>query len=400
MERILSSVVTFGLAVGLFTVVAVGGVAADDVTVEVTVIDQNNNTVGNADLTATWDGGESTGTTTSGGLALLEVPEGADVEISVDHPAYVRNRPHTIENAAVSNGADRLAAEIRVSVAGTAEITVRDSGSPVEGARVYALEEGEFIIDQRTDADGTVTTDRIEQRLYNFTITNPEYLTEEATIDVDGDITETIQIERGSVNVDFEVTDDHFDPPRPVEGANIELERATLRTDEDGQRSTDLRVNRRYDVTISKDGYEEVEQQLRVRESDTSLNAVIQRTRALNFRADNQRVVIGETTRLYVTNEYSEAIESATITRDGEPIGETNSNGQLVVEIPSDGDHTFTASANARDTSVTIEGIEPSQQTQAEPTEDEGSDGVGPGFGVVAGLVALLSVALLSRRRL
>lgn len=389
-------------AIALLTLF-VGAGAAEEITVDVTVVDQDGDPIGDVELTATWEDGEATATTTSGGAALIEVPEGEDIEIETSHPDFVRNHVYEIENASVPEGESRLAIEIPMSEWGTAAITVEEDGEPVEDA-IVRVRDILTVETLSTDASGLAVSDRLEQGEYTFEIEKPEYLTEEITLTVDGNVSETVAIERARVTATFNVTDDHFDPPRPLEGATVELEGASLTTDSDGERSTDLRVNRDYDVTVSKEGYDSVTQSISVDESDARFNLSIQRTPELNLTAANQRVVVDETTRVTVLDEYGQPVANVTVSVNGEELAETDADGEATVTIDQSGENELSATVGDLSSTVTVEGVgddgEPIETDDADEEIDDDPDEVGPGFGVGAVAIALLSLALLARHRI
>lgn len=395
-----------------------GGAAAQEVAVDVTVVNGSGAGVGGADINASWDGGATTATTLSGGVAVFEVPEGEDITISIDHPDYVRNRPYTIRNATVPEEESRLAVEIPVSLAGTATVTVEDSDGTVPEASVE-FRDGVPIDRVTTGSDGVAETKRIEQGEYRVILRKPGYLRKSTRLTVDGDVSERIGIERGSATVQFNVTDDHFDPPQAVSGARIEVSDDSFTTRDTGLRSTDLEVNRQYEITISKAGYETVTDTLDIGESDQQYDVSIQRTPNLTMLSANDRVVVNESTRVTVTDEYEDPVAGATVSLNGEQVGETSDDGTADVRIPVEGEHEISATADGLDASVSVEGISPGaaddsaeesddgETTEAtddeeqaeEPETEESADGDGPGFGVVVALVSLLSTALLLRRR-
>jgi len=404
-----SHVVAATLGVGLLFVAAVGvgGVTAQEqsqVTVEVSLVDGDGNGVGGAELTATWDGGENVATTTSSGLALLEVEEGADVQITVDHPRYVRNEPYVLSNVTVPSGGDRLQVEIPVSLSGTASIVVKDADGPVEDARVRIREDfGDRTQIQtlQTSPNGVAETKELERGQYTVTTAKPRYLNVERTITIDENrVSESITIERGFVGLTVEVTDDHFETPQPLPEATIQIEGDTLSTRDDGARTIDVPVNDRFEVTVSREGYESVTRQVTVVESDRTLEVSIQRTPELTVESSQQRIVIGESTTVTVTNAYDEPAPGVTVSLEGTELGETDSNGQFDVGIEEAGEQTISVSVDGLSSSVTVEGVDPDADDETEePEEPENDDSIGPGFGVAAALVAVLAVTVLARRR-
>jgi PGF-CTERM protein len=412
MNRSLLVAALVGVSTLAFAAVAIGGVAGQDtVTVDVTLVDQDGEGVGDAELTATWDGGSDTATTTSGGAALLEVEAGADVEISVDHPVYVRNQPYEIEDASVPEGENRLPVEVDVSMSGTTTVTVTDEASqPIGDVAVrfrqqFENRSNDVVETIRTDQNGVAETAELERGEYevwtraegfldtyrDFTLSDPE-----AELD--------ITISRGSVELTVNVTDDHFDPPLPVENANIQIEDDVLSTRSDGTRTTDMAVNTIYEISVTKDGYGSVTEEIKISEADATMNVSISRTPEITVDSAQDRVVVNESTTVTVTDAYGDPVEGTTVSLNDEELGETDANGQLTIQITAAGQQTIAASDGDLSDSITIEGVSPGSDetpTQtATPTEEpEDDDSLGPGFGVGTGLVALVAAALLARRR-
>lgn len=402
---------TTTVIVGIALLVALtGGAAAENIAVDVTVVDQAGDPVEGVELDASWDGGSTTVETLAGGGALFQVPEGEDITITVDHPDYVRNNPYKIRNATVPENETRRVVEIPVSLAGTATVTVEDADGPVEGATVE-LRDGVTVETVTTDANGVAETERVEQLEYRLIVSHPGYLRESKRIDIDGDVSERVEIERASVTVQFNVTDDHFDPPQAVENARIEIDGDSLTTRETGLRSTDLEVNREYDLNISKDGYDSVDDTLEVGESGMQFNVSIQRTPAVNVEVSSDRVVVEEPTRITATDEYGNPVAGGTVSLNNEEVGETDADGTADVRIPTEGEHKISVRGDGIVSSVTVEGIDPSatddgtaagdnetSDNGTDTADNETADDSGPGFGVLAAVVGLLSTIALGRR--
>lgn len=79
-RSLLVGVVVVGLVLGM---VPVPTAAQEDVTLTVTVATNGVEAVGNAELTATWDGESATEVTSANGKAFIDVPTGATVDITV-----------------------------------------------------------------------------------------------------------------------------------------------------------------------------------------------------------------------------------------------------------------------------------------------------------------------------
>jgi PGF-CTERM protein len=175
-------------------------------------------------------------------------------------------------------------------------------------------------------------------------------------------------------------------------------------------------VNALYTVAVVKEGYEPSLERVRVRESPVSANATAQRSPALSVAPANERVLVGETTRVTVRNAYDEPVADATVAVDGEAVGETDDRGELDVPIRSAGNRTIVArDEDTTSDPVTVTGVNTPDETDGNATDGDGSDGAGnatdggdgagttddenPGFGVVAAVLALLTVGVASRVR-
>jgi PGF-CTERM protein len=177
----------------------------------------------------------------------------------------------------------------------------------------------------------------------------------------------------------------------------------------EGTASLNVPVNVAYDVEVVKEGYDASTERVRVRESPTSVNATAQRTPTLSVRPANDRVLVGETTRVTVRNAYDEAAAGVTVAVDGETVGETDDRGEIEVPISSAGNRTIVAmDGDVESDPVTVEGVDTaseadpgangSNDTGDEDGSDATDDGV-PGFGVVAAVLALLAAAVAGRYR-
>ena len=377
---------------------------SDLVTVTVTVENEAGTAVGNAELTATWSGGNETVITRSSGQALIDVPRGADVDISVQSDDYVRNTPYEIDNVGQES------VTITVAEKGTAEVQVRDgNGVPVNNAVVQLFHDGETVVNARTNSDGVHQSGTIEQGEYTLRALKSGYESNGTTFEVDGDVSITTRIQTGSVLATFEVRDDHFDPAEPVEGASISIPAIPTSTTTlaDGEATASVPVNSDLEVRITKDGYETVNETLEVGEQDTSLDATIRKTEALNMAISDAQVLVNGSIRVTLTNEYGTPQEDVPVTLDSEQVGETDESGELEIRIADPGEHTISAESEGLSDSSTVEAVRPGgptpedTATDVETTDDESTtpSGIGPGFTPVAAVVAALLTALVLRRR-
>ena len=437
MSRLSVGLLTALLVVSVLAPVAVGGATAQDDTVTVTlsVVDSNGDPVGNTDLTVTWadgDGGPKNVTTASNGKAFVDVPNGSDITVEVNDDEYVRNRPF------VENNVRGEEIDVPVALSGQATISVvGENGNPISDAEVR-VREGSTIETLTTDENGEATTDRIEQRsesmAYDLVVEKPGYLNLDSTIAVTGNVSKTVTLRSATRTLNFRVVDGHFNPPRPIEGARVRIPDIgyTSQTFESGETSTSVPVNREYTVQANKDGYNSAAKRVVVEEENKDVTVQITRADALTVESTNDRVVVGESTRIRVVDEYNDPVSNAQVTVDGENVGQTSQSGEFDVSIPRAGNVTIRVLDAGETASVTVEGIdvgpdptptpepstptpepptptpEPSTPTAEPPTqtpddettaEETTTGDSGPGFGVVAAIAAMVGALLLARRR-
>jgi len=391
------------------------GAAQSQVTLTVNVVDQNGDPVSGVDVSATWangTGGPVNETTRSNGQALVDVPEGADVTLRIHDDNYVRNEPYVVEDASTRN------VEVQVSESVVPTVNVRDSdGEPISNARVRLYRSGTFVTDQRTGDDGSVTTRPVEAGDYRVYVSKSGYVRNRNDVTFTSDGETTVRLSEGSVLVSFSVVDDHFDDPKPVRNASITVDSVgTVQTLSGGEATVSVPVNDQYTVAVTKDGYETERQTLVIRESDQSVDVAIQRTPRIDLEPGNRRVVVGETVRLTVTDEYGDPVQNATVSRNGESVGQTDASGVVTAEVPTAGQVNFTATSDSLSATAAVEGIDPDAtdtptetgtatatptevQTTAEEDVELPISVDGPGFTVLPALVGVLLAVLLARRQ-
>lgn len=385
------------------------GQASSTVTLTVLVETDAGEAVGGAELTASWDSGSSTATTASNGKAFIDVPEGADVTITVDHDDYVRNRPYQVEDASERD------VTIRVARKASATITVRDSEGPIDGAAVAFSRNGRTVATAQTNAKGKATSGIVEEGDYRVTVTKSRYLTNRTDLEITGETTQRIQIERGFVTVEFKVVDPHFDPAKPVADATVTVKNVgEVNTQSNGLQQVSVPVNAEFDVVVSKDGYQHVRGKVRTREQDKSVRIRVSRTPALTVEPVSRNIVVGERVSLEVTDEYGDPVANATIYRNDEAVTTTDAEGEALVEIPTVGDHLLRAENGSLSSDpVTVAGIEAGSsdetptptQTEtsptptASPTAAPTTEAPGqPGFGLGIAIISLLVAIKLGRK--
>lgn len=395
------------VSAALCIVLLVGGIGTlpmavsaqeERVTITATVIDENGSSVGgNVDVTASWDGGSANETTKSNGQVLVDVPPGENISIQINDDRYVRNDPYLITNASGES------VEVPVVESGTATVTVQDAANEtVADARVRLYRGGRSVTDQQTGADGTVTTPAIEQGSYSVRVEKAGFYDTRSSIAVDGQTNVTQRIERGKVLVTVAVEDNYFDPPEALAATVSIPDVATLQTGSDGDASTTVPVNTRHDVTVTSDGYNQTQKTVTVGEADTTVTVSLDRTDRLDIDA-RERVLSGNPITIGVTDEYSDVVANATVSRDGEQVGTTDDDGEF--DYPTESTGTVTLTVDDGDVEETVSVAVVSDGDALEPTSSPvttgtaTSSGSGPGFTPVAVVTALALLSLVALRR-
>lgn len=397
MRPVVVGLILIGVVVGV-GIAPVGSVGAQPmVTVTVTVETPDGTRVPDVQLTATWDGGSSEATTAANGKAFIDVERGANVTIEVDHPDYVRNRPVTLNNA------KEQAIDIAVHPRASARLRVTDSDGPVKGVLVTFRTGGELITRETTDADGVLEVGPLAAGEYIVTLRKSRYLQKQLSLQLSGTVRSDVTIQRGAATLTFNVTDDYFSPSRPIEDATIQVaDVGSVKTQANGIQQISVPVNTRQTIRISKEGYQAVDQEIAVGETDRRIRVHLRRTPSLSIETFNDRVVVDEGVLVEVTDEYGEAVTNATIRVDGTTVGTTNADGRVTVPIRSAGEHELVAASDGLTSPpVTVQGIQPGG-TEASPTTTPTTTGPGlHGFGVGLAVVGLLLAVLLGwdRRR-
>jgi hypothetical protein len=387
--------------------VAVAQSDGETVTLTVTVRDQAGNPISDADLDVTWDGGSTTATTAANGKAFVDVPAGVAVTIGVTHPRYVRNSPYRIAEATEDD------VTVDVFRKSSVRLEVSDDDGPVANASVLIERGGLDIETGTTGSNGVFESGVLQAGSYSITVTKAGYYTRRKPLDIDGEITNRVALRRGSTTVDVRVVDPHFDPARPVTGANVTLvDVGGNRTDRGGNASVTAPVNTETTLRVTRNGYRTVERDLTVGEEATTVSVDLSRTPSVTLAAANERIVAGERLVITATDAYGDPATSATIFLDGERAGTTDSEGEAAVRIDDPGDHTLYVTRNGvRSNEVSVEAISgdgdgdaatatPTATSTATPTPTATTTtGTSPGFGpVLAVLATLLFAARFVRR--
>jgi PGF-CTERM protein len=405
MERSFVRAVALATLLVLAVPAALGPAAAQEqATVTLTVVDRADERVGGVDLRVVWNNGEGSEnvTTRVNGQVLVDVPSGADVEVRVTDDEYLRNRP------AAFFGVTGGELEVPVSLPGTARVTVSDASGPIEGADVRLSGNG-VTRTVETGADGVAVLGPVERGSYGVRVSQPGYLSNSTGVVLDGTVNRSVTLSEADRQLSVRVVDDHFEEPEALAEATVDIQGvATLTTGSNGQRGTTVAVNSDYRLTVTKQGYEAVTRTVSVGESDESVTVAIQREDAVSIETTSDRVVVGEVTRLTVTDEYGQSVGGAAVSVEGSQVGETDDRGVYDLAVETAGNQTVTVSTDGLSASVVVEGVEPGSQATQSPTETAAptetatatptpdpttTGGGGPGFGALAGLVALLALA-------
>lgn len=343
---------------------------ANDVTVTVTIVDQSGDHIQNAELTATWEDGSTTATTRANGKAFMDVPDGAEVAIAVQHRTYVRNHPFRIPEAS----ADAVTIEVSPKSSGT--IALRDQDGAVADAQVILRQNGQTVTQGRSDGNGEFTTGVIEAGEYTVRVLKAGYYRAKETVAIRGDTRQELTLDRGTVTVTFHVQDQNFQPPEPIEDATISGDSiGSIRTQPNGKQQVTVPVNSMVEVTVTKPGYRSVTKELITKERDTSVKIATRKHPEISFDLAMDRVVIGETMNITITDQYANPVADATVYLDEDPVGTTNQDGIVSVPINTAGEHTIHAETDSLATDPqTIIGVKPAASI-TETVSDDGTDG-------------------------
>ncbi|MFB6173232.1 MAG: hypothetical protein ABEI39_01175 [Halobacteriales archaeon] len=377
----------------------VGGAAADaPVTLTVSVQTPDGDPVADARLNATWSDGSRTERTAANGKAFVDVPQGADVTIRVDHPDYVRNFPLTVSDASAEQ------VNVTVYPKASARLTVTDADGRVENVLVRFIKRGRVAIRAKTGPDGRVETGEIEAGNYTIALFKAGYFRKSLSVDIGEGFRRTVRLEQGSVPLTVNVSDDHFSPPRPVSGARVRVVTVgTVQTQADGSQQISVPVNSKVTVEVTKDGYRSTTRKVGISERPTRANLTIQRVPALTLEPLNDQVVAGQEVPVDVVDEYGDPVANATILVDGEAVATTGPDGEALVPIQSPGDRSLRARKNGVTSSErTVRGIAPTATATASPpattmaatTTTGGTGTTSPGFGPALALLAVAALAL------
>ena len=366
--------------------------SADRTTVTVVVVTERETPVSDATVTATWEGGETTGRTAGNGRVFLDVPVGATVAFDVDHPEFVRNSPYrrTIR-------ADTGEVTVEASPAVTFTYSVADAdGDALAGVAVSVTDDdGREVAAGETDTDGRFASPRLAAGAYTVRFERAGYLDVTRTESGRQSVTRPIGMERGLVTLAVNASDPRLGAP--VADVDVEAADGSGTTGADGRVDLSVPVNSEVEVVATRDGYADARTTVAVAEADRSVNVSLARVPNLTLSAANDRVVVGESVVVEVRDAYGDPAANVTVLRDDEAVGTTDADGELAVPVETAGDQTLRARrGGVRSETVTVEGVAAggAATATADGTSTGAvrtpSSGLAPGFSALAALLALV----------
>ena len=372
------AVITVAIGVGAGTVAAQSD---DRVVLEVELTKSDDGSLGNATVTAQWDNNEASTTSLVDGVARMEVPRDEDLTIQISHEEYIRNHPIEVEDYE----GDRVETTLYPKAEATIEVVDSEGALQNATVRMWKRSADRLAANGMTGTDGTFETPVIEAGDYSVEVTRPGYTSVRTELQVDNETTETILLTSDSADVDVRTRDAVLNESI---GANIRVISddetvLTTRTSADrGARTLSLPVNTDYTISFSKDGYESVNRSLDLEEDDRELTTNMTRLQDLVVTPDNDNIVINETLRVTVTDEYERPVEDATVSL-GEETVETDENGEATLNATTAGQFNLTAEKNDRTAG-------PVRVTVIDPDDS----GIGGQFGliVLGGAIALVGI--------
>lgn len=399
-RSVLVAVMATVLVVGMVPAPAAG---QEEVTLTVSVQTPEGASVADAQLNATWDGGWETAETKSNGKALVDVPAGASVEISVNHVEYIRNNPYGVSDAS-GQGVD-----ITVYDRASTTFEVEDDDGPVDDASVTMFKHNRVAFAQQTE-NGKLATGDLEVGEYLVTVEKNKYFDESFTMVLEPgeNPPKNVTIEQGTVTLHLNVSDHYFDPPRPVAGVTAEVGGVgSVQTQSNGKQQINVPVNTRQTVTFSKEGYLTVEETITVEESSLTLDTAIQRTDEINVTVLNDEVVVGQPVFIEVVDEYDDPVADGTVLLDGTEVATTDEDGRARLTLEAKGEHSIQVRKAGVDSGETVvTGVIASTSTTTTTTtttttEARTTEAPIPGFGPIVAVVGMLTaLGFAVRRRL
>jgi len=386
----LVTVAVIAVAIG----VGAGSAAAqadDRVVLEVELSTPDGDPVSGATVTAQWDNNETSSPSLVDGVARMEVPRDEDLTIQITHEEYIRNHPIEAEDYE----GDRIETTLYSKAEATIEVVDSEGALQNATVRMWKRSANRLAADGMTGADGVFETPVIEAGSYNVEVTRPGYVSVRTELQVDNETTDTILLTSDSADVEVRTRDSVLNESI---GANVRVTSGdetilTTQTSTDrGTRTLSLPVNTEYTISFTKEGYESVNRSLDLEEDDRELTTNMTRIPELVVTPDNDNIVINETLRVTVTDEYERPIANATVSLGDETV-ETDENGEAVLNATADGQFNLTAEQGGQTAG-------PVRITVVDPN----SSGIGGQFGLVVlggaiALVGIVAILVLIRGR-
>ncbi len=382
------AVIAVAIGVGAGTVAAQSD---DRVVLEVELTKSDDGSLGNATVTAQWDNNEASTTSLVDGVARMEVPRDEDLTIQITHEEYIRNHPIEAEDYE----GDRIETTLYPKAEATIEVVDSEGALQNATVRMWKRSANRLAANGMTGTDGTFETPVIEAGSYNVEVTRPGYTSVRTELQVDNETTETILLTSDSADVDVRTRDAVLNESIGVD-VRVTSGGETIRT---AQTSADrgiltlsLPVNTDYTISFSKDGYESVNRSLDLEEDDRELTTNMTRIPELVVSPDNDNIVVNETLRVTVTDEYERPIANATVSLGDETV-ETDEDGEAVLNATTAGQFNLTAEKSGQTAG-------PVRITVVDPN----SSGIGGQFGLVVlggaiALVGIVAILVLIRGR-
>ena len=235
---------TTKVIVGLNKIVTTGNL-------EFNVSDEDGNALSN--VTINIDGKDYK--TDDKGYVLIENLEAGNYDVAISKDGY-----NSLDRNIAVNAKATTTVNVTMTKAvttGTVNVVVTDvSGNALADATVV-LSDGENEKTVKTDASGMITFDEVETGSYTVTVSKDGYKNSTATVEVDAGKTYTINAKLEEVaktgNLQVVVKDEDGNL---IEGANVLVNGQSVLSDANGVASFDNLDEGKYDVEITKDGYD------------------------------------------------------------------------------------------------------------------------------------------------
>ena len=389
------------VVVVLIILAAVPPVAAQEsnlTTITVEVIDEEREPIQGVTVIAEWGADSVSADTASNGMVLVDVPRGEQIEITINHPDYVRNFPYVIDNA------DQQRIELDVSERSSLSVGVDTNSGPIADARVTLTMDDRTVASGNTSQEGIFSVETLEAGEYTLTAEKRTYYTINRTIEVDGETNINLNLNTGGVTTEFIIVDPHFSPPESVSGATVSISGiGDVQTLGDGRAVARIPINTEVPVTVTKPKYEDIKRTLMINESGQTRTYELTRRPQLNITTASDRIIAGESVSIEVTNAYEEPAPDVIITRNAESVGQTNENGELTVSIPNAESYSLIASQDSIESEpvsvrgVNVVGSTPEPTSTTTPTPSAPSlipDIMNAGALPIIGVIATISVII------